>query len=120
MTISNNMRKRITTSEAAKQAGFTPYSPYDTADANAKYSKQGREETEKLAAVGLWNKILYAPDATARNAAIQAVVESPAAKANGVTDIDFESGMLFIHYPTKKKNSLLTVRLAPDHVEIFE
>ena len=27
--------------------------------------------------------------------------------------------MLFIHYPTKKKNSLLTVRLAPDHVDIF-
>nr|WP_319393321.1 hypothetical protein [uncultured Desulfobacter sp.] len=34
-------------------------------------------------------------------------------------DIDLQSGMLFIHYPTKKKNSLLTVRLAPDHVDIF-
>lgn len=34
-------------------------------------------------------------------------------------DIDLKAGMLFIHYPTKKKNQLLTVRLAPDHVEIF-
>ncbi|WP_320040804.1 hypothetical protein [uncultured Desulfobacter sp.] len=34
-------------------------------------------------------------------------------------DIDLESGMLFIHYPTKKKNSLLTVRLAPEHIEMF-
>ena len=28
-------------------------------------------------------------------------------------------GTLYAHYPTKKKNQLLTVRLAPDHVEIF-
>jgi len=34
-------------------------------------------------------------------------------------DIDLESGILFVHYPTKKKNSLLTVRLAPDHIEKF-
>lgn len=90
--LKNNMRKRITTSEAAKSAGFTPYSPYDTAAASAKYSKTGREETEKLATVGLWNKIMYAPDATARNSAIQAVVESPTAKANGVIGIDFDKG----------------------------
>lgn len=34
-------------------------------------------------------------------------------------DIELDPGMLYIHYPTKKKNSLLTVRLAPEHVEIF-
>lgn len=90
--LKNNMRKRITTSEAAKSSGFTPYSPERQAAATAKYSKGGREETEKLAAVGLWNKILYAPDSTARNSAIQSVVESAAAKANGVIGIDFDSG----------------------------
>lgn len=34
-------------------------------------------------------------------------------------DIELDPGMLYIHYPTKKKNQLLTVRLAPEHVEIF-
>ena len=35
-------------------------------------------------------------------------------------DIELGTGMLFIHYPTKKKNSLLTVRLAPDHITILK
>jgi len=35
-------------------------------------------------------------------------------------DIELDPGMLYIHYPTKKKNQLLTVRLAPDHIEIFK
>lgn len=34
-------------------------------------------------------------------------------------DIELDPGMLYIHHPTKKKNQLLTVRLAPEHVEIF-
>jgi integrase len=34
-------------------------------------------------------------------------------------DIELDPGMLYIHYPTKKKNQLLTVRLASDHIEIF-
>ena len=34
-------------------------------------------------------------------------------------DIELDPGMLYVHHPTKKKNQLLTVRLAPDHVEMF-
>ena len=34
-------------------------------------------------------------------------------------DIELDPGMLYIHYPTKKKNQLLTIRLAPEHVEMF-
>lgn len=34
-------------------------------------------------------------------------------------DIELDPGMLYVHYPTKKKDQLLTVRLAPEHVEIF-
>lgn len=34
-------------------------------------------------------------------------------------DIDLDSGFMYVHYPTKKKNSLLSIRLAPEHVEVF-
>jgi integrase len=34
-------------------------------------------------------------------------------------DIELDPGMLYIHHPTKKKNQLLTIRLAPEHVEMF-
>lgn len=35
-------------------------------------------------------------------------------------DIDLKYGDITIHYPTKKKNNLKTVRLIPEHVEIFK
>lgn len=90
--LKNNMRKRITTSESAKSAGFTPYSPWDVAASNAKYSKAGREEEQKLQAVGLWNKVMYAETPQERINALQAVYESPAAKANGIIGVDFAKG----------------------------
>ena len=35
-------------------------------------------------------------------------------------DIEIESGLLYFFYPSKKKNQMVTIRLASDHVEIFK
>lgn len=89
--LKTNLRKRISTTEEAKTAGFTPYSPYDQVRAQWMWGAKGREEEKQLQAVDMWNKAMYADNADARQAALDAVAESDVAKANGIRSIKFDS-----------------------------
>jgi hypothetical protein len=88
--LKTNLRKRISTTEQAKSAGFTPYSPERRAKASFKYSAKGQEEEKKLEAVNLWNKVMYADTPEARQNALDAIVESDVAKANGISSISYD------------------------------
>lgn len=76
-----DFRKRISTSEEAKNAGIKPYYHATPGD---------RAQTAKTSALSLWNKAMTAKTNEQRRAAFQAVLNTDVAKANGVTSIDID------------------------------
>ncbi len=76
-----DFRKRISTSEEAKNAGIKPYYHATAGD---------RAQTAKTSALSLWNKAMTAKTNEQRRAAFQAVLNTDVAKANGVTSIDID------------------------------
>jgi hypothetical protein len=121
--LKTNLRKRISTTEAAKSAGFTPYSPERRARASFKYSAKGQEEEKKLEAVNLWNKVMYAEDAAARQAALDAIVESEVAKGNGISGITYDKASKEMVFTVQNQDGSTTQKRKsydPDNITLMD
>lgn len=121
--LKTNLRKRISTTEAAKSAGFTPYSPERQARASFKYSAKGQEEEKKLEAVNLWNKVMYAPNDTERQAALDAIVESEVAKGNGISGITYDNASKEMVFTVQNQDGSITQKRKkydPDNITLMD